>query len=226
MANKDIENVQTLKQWILAHNVNSDKDLKEFGNLFYNLDLGMRKLHDNGYYVASFNINSILIQGDFVQFQGVNKFPFDNKEYFVHQNIYYLSCLAIGIYNDCLDYINPDNKEMLKTNFESFSEFIPSDVVPYYKGIIMRDSTVYLSDYIKSKVQIEIQKEQESLGGSFNSSNKSRGASTYTKSTLMGKLYSDREDNSNISAFIQIFLFPIIILLLAILIPIIIILNH
>ena len=97
--------------------------------------------------------------------------------------------------------------------------FIPEDVVPYYKGIFQRDANVYLSDYVKAKVERDRIRDVSMLNQDGSSNNKN--ISTYSKSTLAGRLFAD----DNKAAFIQLVLFPVIILLLAILIPIMIILG-
>lgn len=220
--NVDID-TSTLYEWLLKHNVNNEKELDEYKKLFYKLDLNMKNLHLNNYYVDDFNINNIMVGDNFVSFNSVKKLSFENKDYLIHKNIYYLSCLALGVYNDCLQYINPENSKGIRDNFSVFSEFIPTDLVPYYRGIFVNNANVYLSDYVKARLQRE-QQRQQSILDSSSSSSSNKKVSTYSKSTLIGKLYSDTEDNK--SAFIQIILFPVIILLMAILIPIMLILAQ
>lgn len=223
VAKKSIQEVETLREWLNRHNVNKDEQLSEFKNLFYSLDLEMKQLHESGFCITSFHVHDILISGHFVKYKKIRNLYYEDREELIRKNIFYLSCLAIGIYDDCLGYINPENPRDLKDNFSSFATFLPEDVVPYYKGIIERDATVYLSDYMKAKVEKERAKEQKILDSVSNTSAPNKGS--YSKSTLIGRLYAD-ENSSNMAAFVQIVLFPVIILLLAILIPIMIILNH
>ena len=39
------------------------------------------------------------------------------------------------------------NIEFLKENFDSFAQFLPSENVPYYRGVIQRGASVYLCEY-------------------------------------------------------------------------------
>ncbi len=211
----------TLKEWLLRHNINKDSDISDFKNLFNRMDFSMKKLHQSGKYVTSFHIEDIVIFGEGVYYAKTSKLYLDDQDYMIHRNIVYLSCLAIGIYGDCLGYIHPDYMSNIRDNFSSFSMFIPEDVVPYYKGIIERDSNVYLSDYVKSKIESDIERDRNILDQG-NSSSNHKGISTYSKSTFVGRLLAD---DSNKAAFIQLVLFPVIIFLLAILIPIMIILG-
>lgn len=216
------DNYITLKKWLNSHNSNHDSEIAEFQKLFYNMDLNMKNIHERGYYITDFNINNILISDNKVKFNGVKKLFYEDQEYFIRKNIFYMSCLAIGVYNDCLNYINPENSKSLKDNFQYFTNFIPADVVPYYKGIVERDARVYLSDYVKAKVAQERKKEQSLLDISGQNSSSSKSSNMVkSKSTLVGRLYSD----DNTAAFVQIVLFPVIIILLSILIPIFIIIN-
>lgn len=211
----------TLKEWLLGHNINKDSDIPNFKKLFNCMDLSMKRLHQDGEYVTSFNIDDILVFDQYVRYTKTSKLYFEDRDYMIHRNIVYLACLAIGVYSDCLSYINPDNMRYIRSNFSSFATVIPEDVVPYYKGVVERDANVYLNDFIRAKAEREIQRDRSMLDqGDFSSNNKN--ISTYSKSTFAGRMLAD---DSNKSAFIQLVLFPVVIFLLAILIPIMIILG-
>ena len=124
-----------------------------------------------------------------------------------------MSCLALGTYNSCLDYINPENKSVLKEVYPDFSSFIPDEVKPYYKGIFERDAGVYLCDYVDARRQKDI----NDLDSTINANSRS-----YNKSTLAGRLY---DSDNNIAAFAAVYVFPAIIFLMAIVIPLLIIIS-
>ncbi len=212
-------NIESVASWISYHNVNNNKDLELFKRLFYNMDKEMKKLHMNNYYIKDFNINNILVSGDYIKYTAISLLDSD-KSYFINRNIYYLACFELAIYSECLNYINPDNKEYLKENFNDFAVFIPNDFLAYYKGIFVNGSSVYLSDYMNIKSKREM-KDSTSFGNNSNISTNGKNMS-YNKSTLAGRLLTD----DNKAAFIQVFLFPVIIILLAILIPLMIILSR
>lgn len=211
----------TLKEWLSRHNINKDHDIADFKNLFNRMDLSMKRLHQSGKYITSFHVDDIFIFDQGIYYAKTSKLYLDDRDYMIHRNIIYLSCLAVGVYGDCLGYIHPDYMSNIRANFSSFSMFIPEDVVPYYKGIIERDSNVYLSDYIKARVERDIDRDRNLLGQGETASNH-KGISTYSKSTFAGRMLTD---DSNKAAFIQLILFPVIIFLMAILIPIMIILG-
>ena len=112
--------------------------------------------------------------------------------------------------------INPNSKAFLKENFNEFAFFIPDDNKPYYRGIIERESKVYLSDYMDAKIKRDIEKESENLGEGINNSRQ------LNKSTMAGRLLND-ESNSSIAGYALIYAFAGIIFLLALLIPLLII---
>ncbi len=199
----------TFKTWMDHHSIYNDKDLVEYQKIFYKLDKKMKKIHDAGYYVSSFDPNDIIVNGKHVNYVSVNKID-DNYDY-VHANIYTLSNLAIGIYSGINTFIKSG---FLKHKYDDFVLFIPKDIEPYYRGIILRDATVYLSDYMRAKKDREVKDTQNEL----NSNNRK-----LNKSTMVGRLYS--EDDNNTVGFAYTFIIPGIIFFLAILIPLLIALS-
>lgn len=192
---------------------NNEKDRK---NLFVSMDVALKSLHNNNYFVKDFNINNIYVYFNgndnvYVKFLDVHEgLDFSIKQ----KNIFYLSCFAIGVYTDCLPYMNPSKPDFLISNFSEFAQFIPEDSIPYYKGVICSNATVYYSDYISAKNKKEIE-ELKKLDTS-NSGGTGKGI-MLTKATAVGKM--NASDDVNQAAFISILLFPVIILLLSFLLP-------
>ncbi len=210
--------IYTLKEWLTFHNIKSNEGISELKNIFSNMDREMKKLHSSNYYIKSFNVNNILISGDYIKYIDVGILDNDYRRDYINKNIYYLACLQLGIYSDCLEYINPENKNYLKEEFDSFSIFLPEDVMLYYKGIFVNELNIYLDDFLRAKLKREIGNNSYLVD---DGSSRSQGMH-YSKSTMVGRIMND--DNST-AAFIAILLFPVIILLLAIIIPLMIILS-
>ena len=80
----------TLKDWLVKHNVNKEEEQNNYMRLFYLLDLNMKKLHDNGYCVESFNIENIFINNNSIEYKVVGRLYPEDREYLTHRNIYYL----------------------------------------------------------------------------------------------------------------------------------------
>ena len=80
-----------------------------------------------------------------------------------------------------------------------------------------------MCDYVRAKVDREIEANKNLLESDSSPliNGSSKNVQNYTKSTLAGRIFAD----DNTSAFIKLILFPVIIFLLAILIPIMAILK-
>lgn len=209
----------TLKEWLFSHNIKSQEGVRELKNIFINMDREMKNLHSNDYYIKSFNVNNILISGDYINYIDVGILDGDYRRDYINKNIYYLACLQLGIYSDCLEYINPENKTYLKEEFDSFSIFLPEDIMLYYKGVFVNELNIYLDDFLRAKLKRELGNNSSLLD---EGNSRSQGMH-YSKSTMVGRIMSD---DSNIAAFITVWLFPVIILLLSIIIPLMIILSR
>lgn len=211
--------IYTLKEWLALHNIKSSEGVEKLKSIFSNMDREMKELHSNNYYIKSFNVNNILISGDYIKYTDIGILDSDYRRDYINKNIYYLACLQLGIYSDCLEYINPENKKYLKEEFDSFSIFLPDDIMLYYKGVFVNELNIYLDDFLRAKIRREMGNNSSLL----DDGNNRRQGMHYSKSTMVGRIMSD---DSNIAAFITIWLFPIIILLLSIIIPLMIILSR
>lgn len=198
----------------------SDAERKK---LFLNMDSALKKLHGSNYYVKDFNVNGIYVYGtdrgglDIYYSIVDSGLDFSLKQ----KNIFYLSCLAVGVYSGCLPYINPSNPDFLVSNFNEFAQFIPEDSIPYYKGVVCNNASVYYSDFIATKNEREINALKE-LGDSISGSSKGKSGVAFTKSTAIGRM--NASDDKNQAAFISIMLFPVIIMFISFLIPFLIVL--
>lgn len=214
-----MEGYITLNEWFSNHNINDKSDIASYLGLFYDMDRSMKYLHENGYYVTTFSdYSNIFINDRTVLYKNVEQLYPEDRDYIINNNIYALSSLALCIYNE-LPYKRPFNKESLRENYSFFSSSIPSDVSNYYNGIFMNDASVYLSDYIDAKRE----REGYQISSDNNNSQSSKGSGkALSYGTEYGKMYSG-DDKAN--AFVMVFLFPALIFLLSILIPLILILR-
>ena len=138
----------SLKDWF--HESHSEE---EYRNLFVYMSLAMKYIHDQGYYITSFALDSIELLNNSikqVKFDQLSELPsnFSDQKKIIHDNIFLSAVLQIGVYANCLQYFTTETMDFLKENFESFSIFLPENDVPYYKGIIERGASVYLSSYV------------------------------------------------------------------------------
>ena len=124
----------TLQEWLSKYHLQD-----ELHSLFVNMDLAMKYIHDQGYYITSFALDTIELLNDTinqVKFDSVAEMPLDfsQQKNLVHDNIFLSTVLQIGVYANCLQYFTPAAIEYLKHNFDEFSIFLPEEDVPYYRG--------------------------------------------------------------------------------------------
>ena len=197
---------------------------EEYHDLFLNMDITMHYLHDNGYGILEKRNNSGYPEFDTsrihiitennrqnILFQDIDVIDPAYQKEVVHANIYSLAYLAVKTYANFKEL----NHKFLKENFNEFVAFLPEEDIAYYRGIIQNGANVYYYAYEKERAKKQLQQDGVSITG------QGQGKSqTLIKATDVGRFYSDIED-SNMGAFIQLYIFPTIIIALSLLIPII-----
>ncbi len=162
----------TLNEWLRSK---TDEEMRE---LFFNMDLTMKYIHEKGYCVKSFNLDEIKVLNNSpkqIKFDTLLKLPndFSVDNELIHEDIYNSAFLQVGIYTKCLQYMKP---QFLKEHFDNFATFLPEGDVPYYRGIIERGANIYFSDYVLEKRKRDISSmnsQMDSEGSLNNTSNKS-----------------------------------------------------
>lgn len=230
--NKSNDNVK-LSEWLNAFH--TDEELRE---VFINMDLAMKYIHQKGYCVKDFNPTEIEILNNSlnqIKYNTLLEMPYnvyDQKE-LVKEDIYSSAFLQIGIYTKCLKYLKP---KFLKENFNSFATFLPESDVPYYKGVIERGASVYFSEYVEEKKRRDLQSLENEFGGNGNTSmntNVNERGKSLVKSNGRGfgeLLDQNRQINDSIyaqlnhkdSAFVSFVLLPILLVILSLVVLILI----
>ena len=144
---KNVESI-TLQEWLSKYHLQD-----ELQSFFINMDIAMKYIHDQGYYIKSFALDSIELLNNSikqVKFDEVEEMPlnFSQQKELVHNNVFLSTVLQIGVYAKCLQYFTDETMQFLKENFDQFAIFLPEEDVPYYKGIVERGATVYYSEYV------------------------------------------------------------------------------
>lgn len=201
---ENFDNIVSLKDW-LAFN-RSDEKLQ---NLFYSMSSTVKYLHEDlNASVASFNLGDISILND-----DVTKILFmhkplpsdlDEAKEIVADDIRALSYIAICVYFGS----NSLNWSFLKENFDEFSKFLPSTDIPYYKGIVVNNFSVYFCDYVA-----ELQKREANAFNFSDSGGNSNGQALVRSnghSVLNGEQYGDLYKTSD-AAFIGFLVVPALV---------------
>lgn len=214
----------TLSQWIYGK---TDDELR---NLFFNMDLTMKYIHEKGYCIKSFDLNKIEILNNSpeqIKFNTLLKLPndysIDNE--LIREDIYNSAFIQIGIYSNCLKYLKPN---FLKEHFDSFAMFLPEKDIPYYRGIVQRGANIYFSNYVteKRKRDIDAMNNQFYSNGDGNSNGKSLVKRNGNFKSDSGDYESINDkindviyrqlNNKKDAAFIGFLIFPMIIFIVGI----------
>ena len=219
------DKVMTLSEWLQKYHMQEDLQ-----NLFVNMDIAMKYIHDQGFYIESFALDRIKLLNDsirLIRFENLAPFPNDitQQKELVRNNIFLSAVLQIGVYANCIQYFNTDTMQFLKENFNQFSMFLPQEDVPYYKGVIERGASVYYSAFVgerKKRELKELDKQLSGVDGGVNSRGKvlvkSNGLAELSAEDLIphnekenGVIYKDLSKKE--AAFARALIYPIMILL-------------
>ena len=219
------DKVMTLSEWLQKYHMQEDLQ-----NLFVNMDIAMKYIHDQGFYIESFALDRIKLLNDsirLIRFENLAPFPNDitQQKELVRNNIFLSAVLQIGVYANCIQYFNTDTMQFLKENFNQFSMFLPQEDVPYYKGVIERGASVYYSAFVgerKKRELKELDKQLSGVDGGVNSRGKvlvkSNGLAEPSAEDLIphnekenGVIYKDLSKKE--AAFARALIYPIMILI-------------
>ena len=206
----------TLSEWVSNHH--SEDDLRR---VFLNMDMALKYIHDHGYCIEMFYPSEIEILGnevDHVQFKKLLELSKDpnRKRDMIKEDIFNSSLIQIGIYSNSLRYLKPD---FLRENFDSFTQFIPSGDVPYYRGVVQRGASVYFCEYATEKRNKDLNALEKELGEGGESqgkqltktSNKNIGVGPMTNDMVNDKIYAQINGRAE-SAFVRFLVLPTLIL--------------
>ena len=223
----------TLQEWVEMH-----PSEEERRTVFLNLDNTLKYIHDHGYCVDVFYPTMIDVlnnQPNQIRFRKLEetlserekKDPNKDKirDEKIREDLFRSSFNQIGIYSNTLKYLTP---EFLKSNFDSFIQFLPEEDVPYYRGIIQRNAKVYFYEYDRERRTRELNNLNEQLGEGT-ASNKGQMVKSNGKNIGVEPINNDRVNNSiyrqinglKDAAFIHILIIPTTIIITMLLLAII-----
>lgn len=164
--NRDFSNNNatiSLNDWI-----NSEYDIDAAREIFIYMSSALKYIHNKGYYVSSFYpVDIDILNGAInqIRFNGLEKMPDDKavRKQIVKNNIYSSAFLQIGIYSNCLEYLK---SSFLRENFDKFSELLPVEDIPYYKGVVLSGFSVYFDDYVVERRKRELNELKKTTGTS------------------------------------------------------------
>ena len=216
MDNRNNEFSITLYDWVGQDTEYGTKTEEQLKEVFINLDKALKYIHNHGYYIASFDPRQIeLINGETnkVKFNKLLPLPMDysKSNEMKKSDIFLSSCLQIGLYTNTLKYLNVD---YLKDNFDAFAANMPSDDVPYYRGVIERGASVYLCEFLNEKSVRDLKKLEEELGEVNEVPEVNRDNIDDTNEDINDKIYKQISGLRE-AAFISYFTYPVVVFVIA-----------
>ena len=218
--NNSVESV-TLSEWVSGHH--SEDEMR---SIFLNMDRALKYIHEHGYCIDVFyptEINVLNNNDNYIQFRKLVELSkeYDIAKEMIKEDIFRSSLIQIGMYSNSLNHINPN---FVKENFDSFAQFIPSDDVPYYRGVIQRGASVYLCEYTEEKSKRDIETLEKELGENEKNTDIPKSVDI-TNKKVNDMIYRQINGMSE-SAFTNVALVPIIILtIISIIMSIIMLIN-
>lgn len=195
----------TLNDWLELHN-----SVEEKRETFLNMDKALKYIHEHDYGVERFFNNSTMVydidvlnnNSSYIKFNRILPLTGDlvAKQSKKNEDIF-ASCL-IQICSYVGIPLNRLNLAFLKENFDEFSKILPPEDVPYYRGIILRGSSVYFSDYISEIHRRKLSSMENQLSDSSSSQIKNEGRKSIESDKSLVKmsknrLYLDSSDKNN-----------------------------
>ncbi len=229
--NDDKLHTENLFEWTGYDGVKFTRSDEELREVFLNGDKSMRYLHDNDFFIESFDPRDIdIVDGDTncIRFNEFSKIEHGyEKDSIIQSDIFINACLQIGLYTHTL--ANLDDKK-LKENFDEFATYLPEGDVPYYRGIIQRNASVYLCDFAVEKRNRDLKNLQKELSEDGKDSTFEEpspvNADALTNKVINERIYKDLIDKKKTkvfkdAAYVYVLILPAIILSLAIIISLI-----
>ena len=152
-----------LFDWLSAHYTDEEKR-----EVFLNMDIALRYIHDHGYCIEIFHPSKIEILNnnpEYVRFNNIvemDNFP-STRDEIIKEDIFNSSLIQIGIYTNTLKNLTPD---FLRENFDEIARFLPEGDVPYYRGVVQRGASVYFSEFALEKMNRDLTQLEQQINES------------------------------------------------------------
>lgn len=144
----------TLLEWVQSHP--SEEEMRE---VFLNMDIALKYIHEHGYCIEVFYPSRIKVlneMDDHIQFDSLMELSDDpmTRKSMIREDIFNSTLIQIGFYTNTLRSLTP---EFLKENFDDICRFVPEGDVPYYRGVVQRGASVYFSEYALEKMNRDLE---------------------------------------------------------------------
>ena len=213
--NKLDNNIVNLFEWLSEHYTDDEKR-----EVFLNMDIALKYIHNHGYCIEIFHPSRIKIlnnNSNYVKFENLVELSSDPSERseMIKTDIFNSSLIQIGIYTNTLKNLTPD---FLRENFDEIARFLPEGDVPYYRGVVQRGASVYFCEFALEKMNRDLkqleQQINESEGGKSlaNSNEDNRMFENLSNDKINDSIYK-LINGAREAAFINNLLIPTVIIL-------------
>lgn len=213
--NKSDNNIVNLFEWLSEHYTDEEKR-----EVFLNMDIALKYIHNHGYCIEIFHPSRIKILNNnpnYVKFENLVELSPDLSERseMIKTDIFNSSLIQIGIYTNTLKSLTPS---FLKENFDEIARFLPEGDVPYYRGVVQRGASVYFSEFALEKMNRDLKQLEQQI-------NESKGGNSFANSNEDNKMFDNLSNDkindsiykmlnsSKEAAFINNLLIPTVIIL-------------
>ncbi len=213
--NKSDNNIVNLFEWLSEHYTDEEKR-----EVFLNMDIALKYIHNHGYCIEIFHPSRIKILNNnpnYVKFENLVELSSDLSERseMIKTDIFNSSLIQIGIYTNTLKSLTPS---FLKENFDEIARFLPEGDVPYYRGVVQRGASVYFSEFALEKMNRDLKQLEQQI-------NESKGGNSFANSNEDNKMFDNLSNDkindsiykmlnsSKEAAFINNLLIPTVIIL-------------
>ena len=219
---------ETLLEWISEHHTEDD-----MRDVFLNMDIALKYIHDHDYCVETFHPSKIMILNgmpNHIQFSKIIPLDADSvvRREMIKEDIFNSSLIQIALYTNTLKYLSPSFANFLKEKFDDFSKFIPEGDVPYYRGVIQRGAAVYFSEFAVERMRRDLEQLEKQVNKSEGKNKSNLPDTNMIQSNLENDSINDSiyKEISRVreAAFISSYIVPGIILITIIILMVIIVL--
>lgn len=199
-----------LLDWTNAHH--NDEDMRE---VFLNMDIALKYIHDHGYCIEVFHPSKIEVlndEPDHIQFDNLMELSQDpvTRKSMIREDIFRSSLVQIAIYTNTIRSLTPD---FLREHFDDIARFLPEGDVPYYRGVVQRNALVYFNEYALEKMNrdlIQLEKQvQESEGEPVSASEERYATEPLSNDKINDAIYKQINGMRDV-AFVSYLLVPTI----------------
>ena len=209
-----------LFDWVTSHNTDEEKR-----EVFLNMDIALKYIHDHGYCIEVFHPSRIEILNnmpDHIQFDNLIELSHDpvTRKEMIKEDIFNSSLIQIGLYTNTFKNLTP---EFLREYFDDIARFLPEGDVPYYRGVVQRGAAVYFSEFALEKMNRDLEQLEkqisESEGGKPLVKENNRTVDNLSNDEINDNIYKQINGMRD-AAFVNSLVIPTIVLISLLLIGI------